>query len=322
MATEATTALTDRTAPAHAENLAFDFRLGDIDFVTLSDGFIDTPASLLAPEIPAGALNTFLTDCGQPGDFARTPINCLLVRNFPGVGNVLIDAGMGILSGHSPKPILTVNRLSDALVAAGISRQSVNVVLVSHIHPDHIGGLFDKDDSPLFPNATYFVTREEVDFWGAASPNLSGTFLPPPAAINVVKSAQRFIRLAGQRLRQFRAGDAPIPTVETILLAGHTPGQVGFLFRSLGETLLYTADAAGHPFISLQHPEWRFSFDTDAPLAIQTRRSLIQRLLDEGWHTFTPHFPWPCVGVVREENGVAVWRAGVRGGSVASSKHA
>ncbi|WP_174296680.1 hypothetical protein [Sphingomonas bacterium] len=133
--------------------------------------------------------------------------------------------------------------------------------------------------------------------------------MPPPLRTKTIATARRFVAIAGDRLRQFDAGEPPVAGVGSMALPGHTPGQVGFVFEGGDATLLYTADAAGHSFVSLQKPEWRFAFDTDSPVAIATRRQLIRTLIDAGWYNFTPHFPWPAYGRIVERDGRPLWLA-------------
>ncbi len=295
-----------------ADALALDFQLGALHFTALSDGCFVAPSKLLAPEVAPDEVIALYDSRGARHEptFAN-PINCLLVRDFGDYGNVLVDSGFGTLPGPAGKPIPTAGQLPKAMAEAGVAPGDVHTVLVSHIHPDHIGGLFRDDDTPLLPDATYYVSQEEVDFWGGSDPDLGGTLMPPPMRAETVHSAQNFIRRAGDRLRTFAAGTLAIDGVETILLAGHTPGQVGFLFQSAGDALLYTADAAGHHHISLQRPDWRFSFDTNSPLAITTRKALIELLLEKGWYNFTPHFPWPGFGRLARAGDHVIWRQGL-----------
>jgi glyoxylase-like metal-dependent hydrolase (beta-lactamase superfamily II) len=292
------------------EDLFFPFTIGGMECVTLSDGFVQAPLRLLAPEIPEPELKAFMSAHGEDGDLMRVLISCLLVRMPGSSQTMLVDAGLG-RSAHTGAPVETAGRLREAFAKAGIDRASVDIVLVSHIHPDHVGGLFLDDDQPTFPNARYFVSQEEVDFWGAAEPDLSGTIMPPFIRTGVIAIAQRFLALAADRLTIFKAGDDVLDNVGTILLDGHTPGQVGFMFRGEGQSLYYTADAAGHSGVSVQKPDWRFSFDTDAPLAIATRKRLLASLIEMGCYNFTPHFPWPAVGRLKMQGDRLTWKAGV-----------
>ena len=225
---------------------------------------------------------------------------------------MIVDSGIGKASGSQDAPVTTAGRFAEALEQAGIVPADVEVVLVSHVHPDHVGGLFDEADQPLFPNASYFVSREEVVFWQDAATDLSGTLMPPPMRDGVIATARRFLARAEGRIRLFDAGDAPVDGVQSVPLPGHTPGQVGFLFEGGDEQLFYTADAVGHPLVSMRRPEWRFAFDADASVAVATRKSLAARLVETGWYSFTPHFPWPSYGRVARSGDEVVWTPGKR----------
>lgn len=286
--------------------LFFDFRVGTLDCVALSDGYIDAPLKTTAPEIAEDELKDFLTEHGDETERRRMPISCLFVKTAPGRG-MLIDAGIGTLPGPNGLPIATAGRLGEAMAAAGIDATAIETVLISHIHPDHIGGLFCDEDRPAFPNAYYFAPAEEVAFWGHSSPDLGGTLMSPGMRADTISAAKRFLDLAGDRLVAFASGDEVVPGVQTIPLEGHTPGQVGFLFDGGEQSLLYTADAAAHRSIAVKRPDWRFSFDTDATVAIATRKRLIELLVEKGWAMFTPHFPWPSLGTIVRRDGETNW---------------
>ncbi len=157
-------------------------------------------------------------------------------------------------------------------------------------------GAFERDGKPLFPNATFHVSEEEVAFWLDPGTDLSGTLMPPPFRKEVIRNACWFLLQSLGRLRTFPAGGEPIPGVKSVSLPGHTPGQVGFIFGSGGETLIYTADAGGNYLVSLQKPDWRFQNDNDAQTATATRTKLWATISDNNWRMFAPHFPWPVVG--------------------------
>jgi glyoxylase-like metal-dependent hydrolase (beta-lactamase superfamily II) len=298
------------TSTVDASELFHRFSIGDLQFTSLSDGFIDTPATFVASGVDEGELLGFLASVGQDTERLRTPVGCLHVHS-PKHGQILVDSGMGHVPGPHGGPIPTVGKLPQALKAAGISPSDINIVLASHIHPDHIGGLFDDDDQPFFPNAVHYVSTLEADFWGKHA-DLSGALMPPVMQQQTIATAQRYLRLAAKgRLNTFAAGADVLDDIGTILLDGHTPGQVGFLFETKARKLFFSADAIGHPWVSVMRPHWRFAFDTNSPLAIATRERLIARLIDEGWYTFTPHFTWPSVGRMTMRNEVPCWVPGL-----------
>ena len=271
------------------------FTVGALHCTAISDGHMEGPVRLLTPETPEAELKSFLASEGEDVERRRTPINVLHVQP-PGGDGLLVDSGHGVLPGPAGVPIPTTGRTLQALAAAGIGRETVRTVLVSHLHPDHIGGVFDVDGRPAFPNARYHVSREEATFWGQPEPDLGGTLLPPHMRVNVARAAREFLGRAGDRLVLFGSGEAVTDGVTSVPLPGHTPGQVGFLFDGGDETLFYSADAIVHARIAVQRPDWRSAFDAQSDTAIATRKRVIAMTLDAGWRLFTPHFPWPGVG--------------------------
>lgn len=290
--------------------LSHSFRIGNLACTSLSDGHIDVPATLAAA-IDSATLLDFLAAHGENLEWIRTPINCLHVAS-PKHGNILVDSGMRNSPGPHGTPIPTVGKLPQAMAAAGIKPSDIDIVLVSHIHPDHIGGLFYDDGQPVFPNATHYVSQKEIDFWGR-SPDLTGTLMSPSMQAQTIETAQRYLRLAaGPRLKSFVEGEEFIEGVSNVLLEGHTPGQVGYLFDTEGEhKLFYSADAIGHHCLSVKRPEWRFAYDTDAALAAKTRACLVDLLIREEWRTVTPHFPAPGIGHFVFRDGEPCWIAGL-----------
>ena len=288
----------------------FRFDLGSLQCTALRDGFVTGPTRPLAPEAPTDELRRLLASHGDHPDIRHITIACLHVR-LPSGRGALVDAGIGKLPGLDGQPLLSAGFTARALEAAGVARDEVETVLVSHIHPDHVGGLFDEANRPVFPRARYHLSREELEFWDQPAPDLTGTLLPPFVQEDCVRSAKRFLAVAAGRMELFDAGDVVVEGVRSFPLPGHTPGQVGFLFETGGEPLFYTADAAANRPVSLQRPDWRFAFDTDSPMAVDTRKRLIDLAVEKGWPLFTPHFPWPAIGRIVRESGGIQWTPGI-----------
>ncbi len=280
------------------------FQVGRLECVSLSDGFLMAPFRATNPEVPEAELRGFLDAHGETSDVRKLQISCLSLL-MPGTGErVLVDAGMG----SATEPVDTVGHLPEALKAARIDPADIDIVLISHIHPDHVGGLFDGEGRAVFPNASYHVSEAEAAFWGGERPDLTGSLLPPPMKAHVTGTAHRFLKLAGHRLTTFVAGEEAIAGARSVPLPGHTPGQVGFLFESEGEALFYTADAITNPIVSLLRPEWRSALDANSPNAIETRKHIVRRIAANKWTNFTTHFTWPSVGTITERDGQFAWR--------------
>jgi len=276
------------------------FAIGDLQGMVLDDGFSTVPA-LASAAVDPEELADFLASMRQSTEFRHIPISCLLVRSKTH-GNILVDSGMG----HQPGS--TAGKLPRSLRAAGLSPSDIDVVLISHIHVDHVGGLLGEDGAPLFANAVHYISQQEFDFW-SGDPKLDRTLMSPQIQRNAIETARLILqRLAETELRRFTWDMHLLEGVHARPLCGRTPGHTGYLFDTESpRKLLYTGDAISHPFISIKRLQWRFPFDVDAPGAIATRRELIALLIETGWLAFTPHFPWPAVGQVMLVDGEPCW---------------
>ena len=268
------------------------FHVGEIECCALSDGAIVRP-------MPHGS---------PPGPPFYVPLSCLVAR-VPGSGLVLMDTGFGTDASVGEQRMQTVGRLAASLAGAGIAPEDIDVVLISHMHPDHIGGMYKADDSKVYPNATYYVGAEELAFWSKDPLDLSQAASPPHIKTGMAQAVRRMLGAGDDTLRTFKAGEEVLPGVGTILLAGHAPGQVGFILSSGGERLMFTGDAFSNPVMSIETPETYNPMDMDPDRAVQTRRELIALLSEPGWQSFTPHFPWPNRGRLRATDGKTVWEA-------------
>ena len=142
-------------------------------------------------------------------------------------------------------PAATIGFQSASLRAARIAPAEITDILLSHLHPDHIGGLFEERGTPIFPNARYHACRDEAAFWRNPKTDLGGTGMPPERRTSIIAGARRFLTLAGDRIRLFPARGEPIPGIAGIQLPGHTEGQMGYIFHSDGERLVYAGETPG-----------------------------------------------------------------------------
>ena len=276
-------AATDPAAAPEAQPRFERFHVGGIECLALSDGG-------LPRVVPPGS-----------GAATLLPLSCLAVR-LPGSGLVLIDTGFG-----AGTMVRSVGHLPESLAAAGIAPGDVDVVLISHMHPDHIGGMYKPDGSQTYPNATYHVGAEELAYWSQDPLDLSHLTAPPHIRKGMEMAARRMLAAGGDSLRSFRAGEEALPGLGTLPLFGHAPGQVGFIVSSGADRLLFTADAIAFPVVSIETPDVHNPMDMDPDRSVRTRHELIALLSEPGWQAFAPHFPWPSRGRVRREAGKAVW---------------
>ncbi len=283
------------------------FRAGNIDCVSLSDGAIRVP---LGPPPGPGehAAGHAAPDPSKPMEFRLVPLSCLLVT-LPKTGEVvLMDSGFGFNPELLGRPMRTDGRLIESLTAAGLSAEMIDVVLISHLDPDHVGGLLRDDGSRMFPNATYYASAEEVAFWSRDGIDLSYSPSPEPVKRERVSASGRLLRLAAGSIKTFRAGEEVIPGIGSIALPGHTPGQVGFIVEGEPESLLYMADSITNHVVSIETPHVHNIMDLDPEVGVTSRQELIKLLLESQMQSFSPHFPWPNVGQVVKTEAGATWK--------------
>lgn len=260
------------------------FALGGFEVTTLLDGYLhlDDPHLIFgANQEPAtvGALAeaNFLPAARFENGFAPVLVNT-------GRERVLFDTG------NLPARRPTAANLLTAMQAAGHRPEDVDVVVLTHFHGDHIGGLLD-DGSPRFPNARYVTNAKEYNWWTGDAP--TGT--PAEDAARVVHS--HVVPLA-ERMTFLGDGDEVVPGITAMAAYGHSPGHTAYHLESEGRRLLLWGDTANHFVLSVQRPEWHVRFDMDKDAAIATRKRIFDMVATERLPVAGYHMPFPALGCV------------------------
>jgi glyoxylase-like metal-dependent hydrolase (beta-lactamase superfamily II) len=265
---------------AQRESGVHRFKVGQLDATVLFDGGMTVPndGKFLWKDEGAPAVAAVLKAAGLPTETISLDINTLLVRT--GERLFLLDTG----NGPAAK-----GKLPASLAAAGITPAQVTDIVISHGHPDHIGGLLTANGGPAFPNAKVRMTAAE---WAS----IQGA----PRAAALVKA------ISGQ-VEIFQPGATLAPGLTAVEVRGHTPGHTAVLVESGGQRLIAIGDSAHHYVVSVREPEFTIPFDGDAPTAEASRRALLQRAVDEKLTVFAPHFPYPGLGTIRTEGDGFAW---------------
>jgi glyoxylase-like metal-dependent hydrolase (beta-lactamase superfamily II) len=234
-------------------------RLGAAELTIVSDGTIGFPPTTLLPDVPEDELEAFLDQHHQPTDRVPLQLNAMVVDLDDRC--VVIDAGDG--GKFDP----TAGRLPGHMAAAGLDPDTVDALVLTHPHPDHLWGATDpENEAPVFANAEIVVPEAELAFWddlGLAASMPSGL------------SSVRWRRAPSATCGGSRAGcgrfAAPGEAAPGIRFLP-TPGHAAVAVESEGELLLSTGDLVGDPFFSFERPDWRFGFDWDPDQGVATRR--------------------------------------------------
>jgi len=200
------------------------------------------------------------------GDSWRLPILCHLITS--GDHTVLVDTGAGPPGGWKDWEPEQEGGLLAGLAAHGVEPAEVDVVLMTHVHIDHVGWNTDAAGEPVFPRARYLLEEHAL---AAARERADRPHI------------QRCLLKIEDRLESFAGETEIVPGVTAVPLPGHDPGHVGVRVGGV----LMIGDAAPHPAL-LDHPDWEFAYDLDSERAVATRAGLVDRL--DGEVVLSSHF--------------------------------
>lgn len=267
------------------------YRLGAFELTTLSDSeaFIDGPFPLIGANAPEADVLALMRDNRlpekryQPG-FSPTVLNT-------GKELILFDTGNGA-NGFVPRP--HGGWLAAQLGPAGFKREDIDIVVLTHGHPDHIGGMIE-GGAPLFPNARYVISTIENDFWAPAGKH-SGE-LEKFASVYRAHTSD-----VAARFSFIKPGDDVVTGVRAVEAYGHTPGHLAFMIESEAKAVLFWGDCAHHHVASLARPDWHCVFDTDREAAAKTRKRIFDMVATERLAVIGYHMPFPSLGHVERLN--------------------
>jgi glyoxylase-like metal-dependent hydrolase (beta-lactamase superfamily II) len=273
-------------APAY-----YRFKLGDFEVTVVSDG----PLALGAPQdniftgVSKADFTKILNDHYQPSDAVELDQNALVVNT--GERLVLFDTGDGGSKMFGPKS----GRLLANLKAAGIDPKDIDVVALTHAHPDHCWALLGADGTPNFPNAQIALSQADFDFWTDES-KAQGDMMKA-----LIEGTRRQLLPSRGRIAFIKDGQEVVPGIRAMAAPGHTVGHMVFVVASGGKTLVNTGDIAHHHVISTQMPRVAFTYDTDGAQGVASRLKVFDMLAADRLPFVSYHFPWPGLGHVAKQ---------------------
>jgi len=245
------------------------FRHGDFDVTTLLAGTrpVEDPQTIFG-------LNVSAEEFGSVSEAAFIPTTVAQFFFTPTVVNtgdalVLFDTGLDAAG------------ITAALAGAGYTPDQVDIVVLTHMHGDHIGGL-NSDAGETFPNARFVTGAVEHNHWmGAGNEGFDAK-----------------VRPLNDRMTFLDDGGAVVPGITAISAHGHTPGHMGYMIESGGKGLVLIADTANHPVWSLAHPDWEVKFDMDKAAAAAARRKVLGMIAADRLPFIGYHMPFPATGFI------------------------
>ncbi|MDO1582175.1 MBL fold metallo-hydrolase [Rhizobium oryzicola] len=248
---------------------------GPYEVFVLRDGQFEAPAKALVHTGGESKLEAFKAQLGS--DTLPIDVNCFLLRGPNGL--TLIDSGCGTAWGEN------FGKARQSLEDMGIFPMDIDQILITHIHTDHVLGLFDEDEA-YFPRALILVPAEDFAFFTDPEAKLS----VPPERRGGFDLAEKIERVYGDRLELIEDALA-LESIEAYPLPGHTPGHTGYRIGSGNEALMVIGDALHLANHQPSDPDLAFVFDLDPVLAAETRKALLQHLQTSGDVSVGGHTP-------------------------------
>ena len=269
------------------------YKLGDYQLTALYDGTWFFPIGNKFVRNASGAT----VKKAQAAAFLRprvVPISFTALLVNTGSKLVLIDTGT---AGQITN---TAGYLLGNLAAAGVAPGAIDTIVISHFHPDHIDGIKTKDGGKVFANAEILVPEPEWKFWMDDANMSRANARNMGQVLRYFLNARRIFGDIANEVRPFKPGAEVAPGIVSIPAYGHTPGHTAFAIHSGNQSMLAMSDTAREPWLFVRHPEWQPSYDMDGPLAVATRKAMLDRAAADRMLVEAFHFPFPACGHIEK----------------------
>ncbi len=267
----------------------FRMMLGNFEITALSDGTVDLPVDKILTNTTPGKVDQALSKVFLKAPL-ETSVNGYLINT--GTKLVLVDTGAASLFGP------TLGKLVNNLKAAGYSPDQVDAVVITHMHPDHVGGLVS-DGKLVFANATVHADQHDADFWlsqanlDKAPKESKGFFQGAMASLKPYVDAGKF--------KPFNGNTDLVPGIKAMASPGHTPGHSTYVVESEGQKLVLWGDLMHVAAIQFADPGVTIQFDTDSKAAALQRQRAYADAAKAGYWVAAAHLAFPGIGHLRKE---------------------
>lgn len=265
--------------------------LGETKIDVLSDGNLRLPVSMVLADAPQDEVKVFLEKHKLAMETLEPACNLTLVRDGERV--ILFDVGSG------PNFMPSAGKINEALEAIDLDPSEVTHVVFTHAHPDHLWGLLDDFDDPLFSEAEYLISKAEWDYW--IDPKTLNSI--GEARQSFAAGAKRNLEAIEDQVTRFDFETEILPGIRAIDTTGHTPGHASFEIRSGSQSAVVVGDVLTNQFYSFEKPDWRSASDQDQEKGITARNNLLDQLANEKMAMIGFHIPYPGIGRVEKADG-------------------
>src|SRR5215469_1576570 len=260
-------------------------KLGDFVLTQFSDGARTFPVSdSFVKNAPKASVLAAAEAAHMPQGQVTIPFNPILINT--GSKLVLIDTGYG------PGAASPVGRLVPNMAAAGVDPKSIDIVVLSHLHPDHINGIKAADGSLVYPNAEIKAPAVDVGFWMSEE---NATKAKDDTTKNYFGNCRKTLGNVVDKITRYDWGKEVAPGITALETPGHTPGHTSFAVSSGSATMLVQSDVTNIPELFALHPDWHSMYDYDPDKAVQTRRKFYDMAISEKSLIAGFHFSFPSM---------------------------